>query len=170
VVFLTIAVMLCASFTAYADCCWDDNNYGLKATWDQLSSKGTLYLYKGDSYKVGNKITVSKDTASYDFSEHIRNMGPGTYHFEITDQAGRTWRSENYQVSEDMAESFGRLTWYKEHGSWVLRNFKGAAVTGWQYVDGKWYYLDPENGKCLMNTYTPDGYYVGEDGAWIPDK
>ena len=38
--------------------------------------------------------------------------------------------------------------------------------TGWQRINGKWYYLT-ESGECLMNTTTPDGKKVDKDGVWI---
>ena len=41
--------------------------------------------------------------------------------------------------------------------------------TGWITVDGKEYYLDPESGAMYENTVTPDGYFVGPDGARIVD-
>lgn len=163
----TLLLVVFGSFSALAACKWDDSDNGLKATWDKLSTKGTLYLYKGDSYKVGSKIGVSADRTAHDFTELIKNTGPGTYHFEISDTVGRTWKSDNYQVDENMVDSFGSYTWYQDNGGWYLRNFKGMLMKGWQVVDGKWYYLDPNTGKCWMNMRTPDGYYVGSDGAWV---
>lgn len=57
-------------------------------------------------------------------------------------------------------------------------------VTGWQQIDGSWYYFDGSgvmyanrwrgdyylgsSGAMLTNAWTPDGYYVGSDGRWIP--
>ncbi|MCD8221966.1 MAG: hypothetical protein LUD07_07245 [Clostridiales bacterium] len=38
--------------------------------------------------------------------------------------------------------------------------------TGWFQQGGKWYYCN-EDGEMLANTRTPDGYYVGADGAWV---
>ena len=42
--------------------------------------------------------------------------------------------------------------------------------TGWHLILGKWYYFETEAGKdqghLYRNTVTPDGYRVGEDGAW----
>ena len=44
-------------------------------------------------------------------------------------------------------------------------------MNDWQYISNKWYYFndisDGTRGKLLVNTVTPDGYQVGEDGVWI---
>lgn len=44
-------------------------------------------------------------------------------------------------------------------------------MTGWNQIDGKWYYFSmeegSENGMLLKNTTTPDGYKVDADGVWI---
>lgn len=46
----------------------------------------------------------------------------------------------------------------------------GRMLTGWQLIDGKWYYFEPVDGKNQGHLYrseaTPDGYRVGADGAW----
>lgn len=36
----------------------------------------------------------------------------------------------------------------------------------WAEIDGKWYYFDHWS-RMLHDTTTPDGYYVGADGAWV---
>lgn len=36
----------------------------------------------------------------------------------------------------------------------------------WFEVNGKWYYVDA-SGELLVNTKTPDGYYVNENGEWV---
>lgn len=47
---------------------------------------------------------------------------------------------------------------------------KGMALTGWKLIDGKWYYFrgwdGAPYGSLLRGGVTPDGYTVGEDGAW----
>jgi len=47
----------------------------------------------------------------------------------------------------------------------------GTMQTGWQQIDGVWYYFNaaqgPTQGMMLTNTTTPDGYQVGANGAWI---
>ena len=67
----------------------------------------------------------------------------------------------------------------------------GEMLLGWQYIDGSWYFFNPAAaevtwnyeeesggwryngsaarpyGSMYENETTPDGYTVGEDGAWI---
>lgn len=65
--------------------------------------------------------------------------------------------------------------WQKDSkGWWYSTNADNSAwhANGWQWVDGngdgtaECYYFD-SNGYCLMNTTTPDGYKVNENGAWL---
>lgn len=51
-------------------------------------------------------------------------------------------------------------------GKWYFFNASGYMCTGWLQWQNKWYYCDA-SGALWMNARTPDGYYVGGDGAWI---
>lgn len=56
-----------------------------------------------------------------------------------------------------------------EQGRWRYMQDNGAYVGyGWKEIAGKQYYFN-NDGYMLSNTITPDGYYVGADGAWVPD-
>ncbi|WP_051671520.1 hypothetical protein [Oribacterium sp. P6A1] len=61
--------------------------------------------------------------------------------------------------------------------------FSLTAFAGWEYEYGDWYYYDDysgyylanqwvgnyylgSDGAMLINSWTPDGYYVGSDGEW----
>lgn len=80
----------------------------------------------------------------------------------------------------------GTWSYYKEgnlvKNSWELIdgfnyyfNSSGQMLTGWQYIGGCWYYLEPNangsNGyKCgamWKNATTPDGYTVNAEGKWV---
>jgi glucan-binding YG repeat protein len=39
-------------------------------------------------------------------------------------------------------------------------------VNAWVQSGGKYYYVGA-TGAMLVNTTTPDGYWVGADGAWV---
>jgi hypothetical protein len=59
----------------------------------------------------------------------------------------------------------------QEKASWFRFDKDGFMVTGWQAIEGTWYYFNPVSdgarGKLLTNTTTPDGYKVNEKGQWI---
>lgn len=60
-----------------------------------------------------------------------------------------------------------RNCWQCIDGRWYCFNESGYIRYGWQYYNQNWYYCGPD-GALLANTRTPDGYYVGEGGVWIP--
>ncbi len=54
-----------------------------------------------------------------------------------------------------------------ENGRWWYQNDDGSYPQNtWQLINEKYYYFDAE-GYLLVNTTTPDGYWVGEDGAMV---
>lgn len=66
--------------------------------------------------------------------------------------------------------------WVLYEGRWYYLNpqageQEGSMLTGWQLIQGKWYYLNPISngfqGAMYVNTVTPDGYTVGNDGSWV---
>ncbi len=59
--------------------------------------------------------------------------------------------------------------WHYINGKWYYMDpINGYMKIGWQYINEKWYYLHTVNGDMYANSMTPDGYYVDENGAWIP--
>jgi len=87
--------------------------------------------------------------------------------FASTDLPGyeRSWQT----LKED--GTFARSEWvHFEGGEWsYIGDDSYALVSTWfQDVDGNWYYFDPW-GVMLADATTPDGYYVGANGAWVQD-
>jgi len=65
--------------------------------------------------------------------------------------------------------------WKQDTAGWWYQNDDGSYPSNcWQWIDSNGdgisenYYFDL-NGYCLMNTITPDGYTVDENGAWVID-
>ena len=58
--------------------------------------------------------------------------------------------------------------WQQDSTGWRIQSDDGTYLTNqwYQNTDGKWYYIGADS-YMLCNTYTPDGYFVGLDGAWI---
>ncbi len=64
-------------------------------------------------------------------------------------------------------------TWQSSTAGWWYQNDDGSyPVNTWQWIDSdnngiaENYYFDA-NGYCMLNTTTPDGRTVDENGAWI---
>lgn len=59
-------------------------------------------------------------------------------------------------------------TWKKDNSGWWYTEGNSWA-TGWREIDGNWYYFWPNSGY-MAEMITVDGYYLGENGAWLDDS
>ncbi|WP_036612399.1 zinc-ribbon domain-containing protein [Oribacterium sp. P6A1] len=59
--------------------------------------------------------------------------------------------------------------WKQVGSEWMYEKNKKLVKNSWILHKNVYYYVD-ENGFMLTNGYTPDGYYVGKDGAWDQKK
>lgn len=70
------------------------------------------------------------------------------------------------------ADGYAKHGWHMDanYQGWFYIDINNGMKIGWQFIDGKWYYFNPisngTQGKLFINCYTPDGWYVGQDGAW----
>ena len=82
------------------------------------------------------------------------------------------WEMINGEWYAFDANGYVHAGWIKDAGynGWFYIDINSGMKTGWQVINGKWYYLNPNStgvkGMMLADCYTPDGYYVGTDGAW----
>lgn len=65
--------------------------------------------------------------------------------------------------------------WKRDNVGWWYQRLDGSyPKKQWEWIDGnhdsvgECYYFD-EDGYCLMDSITPDGYQVNENGAWVID-
>lgn len=128
------------------------NGYYAATTWIE-DVDGKWYYFNMACQMVTDRITpdgfyvgpdgVWDGNASQLTTENQPNLGPGAFsdnQVEGWEQFGDKWK---YKLSD---------------GSYVTNTWK-------QDADGKWYYFD-ETSQMVSNQTTPDGYYVGADGAW----
>lgn len=66
-------------------------------------------------------------------------------------------------------------SWKNDGTGWQYKNDDGSCTANsWQWIDGdnngtaECYYFN-QQGYCLVNTTTPDGCSVDDNGAWIVD-
>lgn len=78
-----------------------------------------------------------------------------------------------YYTGEEDDQGYSiRLTnqWKQVWDNWYYFDEEGISKQStWAEIDGKWYYFD-EYSIMLHDTTTPDGYYVGSDGAWVQEE
>ena len=56
--------------------------------------------------------------------------------------------------------------WIEVDGKTYYLTDRGEMVTGWQKIDDRDYYFY-DSGEMARSTVI-DGYYVNEDGVWVP--
>ncbi|MBR7057868.1 MAG: hypothetical protein IKI35_03990, partial [Stomatobaculum sp.] len=60
---------------------------------------------------------------------------------------------------------------YNNESCWYFFNNDGVMQTGWQFIDGKWYFFEPavgsNQGRMYRSEWNSEGYYLGADGVWV---
>jgi len=77
-------------------------------------------------------------------------------------KAGNKWRyclPGNFYLMEE---------WLKDNERWYYFDENGYMVSGWKKLGEAWHYFNT-GGEMLLNTKTPDGYRVDENGRWEPE-
>ena len=129
---------------------------------------------KRGSYVLSNVPTLTAEEAAV-IKSNILGKETVT---ETTDSSSLTTSSPT---------SDGNGQWIKDDiGWWYLNSDNSYTVNNWQKIGDKWYYFDTAGymykgwlpwqgayyfmGENGMETsiWTPDGYYVGSDGKWLP--
>lgn len=83
--------------------------------------------------------------------------------------AGWEYSSAGWKYANEDG-SYVRERWLESGGYWYYMDEQGYMKRGcWVQDGGKSYYLSAI-GEMLVNSATPDGYWVGADGAWIPES
>ena len=148
-----------------------------------------------EGQKVTNQWVYDVTYQSWFFidsnGEYVENQWIGDYYVKsggymaksewIHNEKSNTW----YYVNSE--GRYLRNTWEKIGNKWYYFNGSGKMESDWVFLNGKWFYLEEsgamkENqwfevngkwyyvdaaGELLVNTKTPDGYYVNENGEWV---
>ena len=148
-----------------------------------------------EGQKVSNQWVYDVTYQSWFFidsnGEYVENQWVGDYYVKpggymaksewIHDQKSNAW----YYVNSE--GKYLRNTWEKIGNKWYYYNGSGKMESDWIFLNGKWFYLEESgamkenqwfevngkwyyvdaSGELLVNTKTPDGYYVNENGEWV---
>ncbi|MCI8455115.1 MAG: hypothetical protein HFE84_10965 [Lachnospiraceae bacterium] len=168
--------------------CWDGNDYakryelqlfcnGEELTSSVITTANTTYDFspflskegeyrfrvqavrnendKGGWQESEPRYIAEKELASISAGSRTNQPSAGTW---IQDGSGWWWCRQDRTWPKNQWERIGNFWYWFNEGGYRLEN-------RWVLVDGKHYYCG-ESGKMLSNTRTPDGFFVGADGAW----
>lgn len=119
----------------------------------------------GDFGQVLNKYrVVGSLTSDGVFSTEINPESK--FEKSYTNQAGSTASDSAYEKL-NAAKAKTTEGWVQDATGWWYRNADGSyPMNTWKEINGKQYYFGGD-GYMLVNYPTPDGFYVGSDGAWV---
>lgn len=136
--------------------------------WKQID--GSWYYFFSDGQMVTSWF--NKDGSWYYFhSDGSMATGwvkdeNGWYFLDNDGSMKRDYTDDGYHV-----DSSGKMVtgtgWVPSDGSWYYLKDDGSVATGWLYDEGNWYFLYPQG--SMAHDTTVDGYYLYDNGAWIPD-
>ena len=155
----------------------------LPAGVTKVEENGALILKFDANFKGGlqNMVLTFGDgpkpdpTPSSDDSEPLFT---GTWNNPVKNGA---WKQDANGIWSYTTTQVFRNTWgYIENpyagagqnkADWFLFDQYGHMLTGWQFINGKWYYLNPTKdgtlGACFIGPgRTPDGWEIDASGAW----
>lgn len=137
---------------------------GTSFDFSYAMTKAGNYFYRVrpvNRVKAENKGEWTESPSRYidaDTANQIRLNPVSTGEWKM-DQTG--WWYQNADGTHPMNQ------WLEINGKWYFFNEQGYMATGWIDWNGRRFYCDPVNGDMLVNSATPDGHTVGEDGAMI---
>lgn len=111
------------------------------------------------AYSQSGTILID-DSVLADFSAKTKSYEEG---------AGRWVESNGNYWYENPDGTWPASGWQEIDGSWYFFNSQGYRQTGWILWNNQQYYCDAD-GKMLLDTITPDGYYVDENGIWQTER
>lgn len=151
-----------------------DENGQVGLFWESNMSAKTEKLEFGKDYpvypdEVKSKVAELKATGYYNMT-HVEDP---FIIIKLTDNTMNfSWHwilhvTDNWVVPTTIAEDTQHWV-YNENGWWIENPDGSFLVNAWYKSpeSGLWYYMGSD-GYMLVNTITPDGYKVGEDGAWV---
>lgn len=165
----------------------EDDSYNDKLADSSDDSDSKTNVYASDqSDTTGPGAESSGRTSSASSSSRTSSASSsGTSSGSSSDQDKTRVTSASYSRSSVNTEDENE--WKRDDSGWWFRFSDGSyPFNCWQMIDGKWYFFDGngylkygwisssekwyycgDDGAMVVNAKTPDGYYVGGDGAWI---
>lgn len=137
-----------------------------KGEWEE-SDTGYVSAAQAEDFRYENRSSSSAGSSSR--GPGVTSSGPssssssgpayGNSGSWVQDTVGWWYRFSNGSYPVNCWQYIGK--------KWYFFNQYGYMAVGWIQWNSRWYYCGSD-GSMYINGRTPDGYYVGGDGAWIP--
>ena len=156
----------------------DDSNASVVKVSPGQSGKVTQDSQKGYRSDEQGVITGANNQAVNDGYSHWMKDAKGWWlrYSDGTWPMGRAgayhWEKINGRWWAFGADGYISSGWIYDtiYQGWFYMDENQGMLTGWQFINGKWYYLnhnsDGTAGIMYTKRRTPDGWYVKEDGSW----
>ena len=156
----------------------DDSNASVVKVSPSQSGKVTKDSQKGYRNEEQGVITGANNQAVNDGYSHWMKDAKGWWlrYSDGTWPMGRAgayhWEKINGRWWAFGADGYISSGWIYDtiYQGWFYMDENQGMLTGWQFINGKWYYLNPNSdgtaGIMYTKRRTPDGWYVKEDGSW----
>ena len=156
----------------------DDSNASVVKVSPGQSGKVTKDSQKGYQNEEQGVITGANNQAVNDGYSHWMKDAKGWWlrYSDGTWPMGRAgayhWEKINGRWWAFGADGYISSGWIYDtiYQGWFYMDENQGMLTGWQFINGKWYYLNPNSdgtaGIMYTKRRTPDGWYVKEDGSW----
>ena len=157
------------------------NDGSMKSGWQKINSS---WYYLGQSNDGSMKSGWHNINGSWYYlgesndgamKSGWRNINGSWYYLGQSNDGSMKsgWRNINgswYYLGESNDGSM-KSGWQKINGGWYYlgESNDGAMKSGWQSINGLWYYFGNADDGRMKEKCWIGQYYVGENGAWIPD-
>lgn len=145
--------------------------------WDAVegANRYEVKLYK--DHRQLAAMTVKGNTC--DFSSYINSEGSYTFNVRVLGSyttSSSVWSTDSDAKVLTREDAWTRAngTWQKSASQWRFKYKDGTyAANCWRVINDKWYYFN-YNGYMESNCHVKSNgmemnYWLGSDGAWMPE-
>ncbi len=150
--FLALALVFIASFRS------DAAEAETRDAYSSQAVSGPLILQSAENEHTssGPALTIIRDGFWHITYDENDTASCKFYRMPICSPRGATF---TYARDQWVCEP------YETRTLWYFVGDDEYLVEGWQKIDGVWYYFEERTGRMYADEMTPDGHYMGPDGA-----
>lgn len=152
-----------SKYNFLSDIKWGDFCNQLKS---EISDCGVSAV--GDVANIDKKTGAITGTIKLTFLDTEETVQLSAQAYDIENSTGKTikWAGKADGTWTLLINGQSATGWQRVNGKWYYLNQNGNMQTGWfKDNDGKWYYFK-SSGDMALREYI-DGYYINEKGVWV---